>query len=100
MSTLIDTLKRLPRTLLKLLVLALGTVLALVALVFGLMLAAGVVLWALVRGRRPAKVQVFRWRGMPRRGAMPPAEVVDVEAREVRSGPVDRVVDAHARIER
>ena len=101
MSTLIDTLKRLPRTLLKLLLLAGGAVLGLIALAVGLVLAAGLVLWALVRGRRPAKVEVFRWRGMPRGGAVPPTEVVDIEAREVRGEPGDHAADAaRARLER
>ena len=83
MSTLLDALKRLLRTLLKLLLLAVGAVLGLFALAFGLLLTAGLVLWALVRGRKPVQVQTFRWRGMPRPGARPFGEVVDVEAREV-----------------
>lgn len=83
MSTLFDALKRLLRTLLKLVLLAVGAVLGLFALAFGLLLTAGLVGWALVRGRKPGTVQAFRWRGMPRPGATPSGEVVDVQAREV-----------------
>jgi hypothetical protein len=93
MSTLFDALKRLLRTLLKLVLLAVGAVLGLLALAFGLLLTAGLVLWALVRGRKPVQVQTFRWRGMPRPGATPAGEVVDVEAREVgRDGHPDGAV--------
>ena len=101
MTQLLDALKRVPRTLLKLLLLAGGAVLGLVALAVGMLLALGLVVWALVRGRRPEKVQVFRWRGKPRGAATPPAEVVDIEAREVRSEPGPHRADAiHARLER
>jgi hypothetical protein len=70
----------------------LGTVLALCAVVLvigalllGLVLASGIVLWALLRGRRPGPVNL-RWGGMPgARGFGRPegGEVVDVQAREV-----------------
>ena len=70
----------------------LGTVLALGALVFmicalliGLVLASGIVLWALLRGRRPGPVNL-RWGRMPRGGGFgrpTDGEVVDVQAREV-----------------
>ena len=62
-----------------------GMLLMLGALLLGLLLASGVVLWALLRGRRPGPVNL-RWGGMPRpRGFGPRAtgEVVDVQAREV-----------------
>ena len=104
MTTLFDALKGLLRTLLKLLLLAVGAVLGLLALAFGLLLTAGLVVWALVRGRKPVQVQAFRWRGMPRPGATPSGEVVDVEAREVgrdrdREG-ADRVPAARALVDR
>lgn len=101
MTQLLHALKDLPRTLLKLLLVAGGAVLGLVALAVGMLLALGLVLWALLRGRRPEKVQVFRWRGMPRGAARPPAEVVDIEAREVRTEPGPHRADAaNARLER
>jgi hypothetical protein len=62
-----------------------GMILMLGALLLGLVLASGVVLWALLRGRRPGPVNL-RWGYMPRpRGFGPRAygEVVDVQAREV-----------------
>jgi hypothetical protein len=72
--------------------LAVGTlVLLLFTLVVGALLGIGVVAWALLRGRRPAKVQ-FRWQGMRPpvgRTARPPFrsgpahDVVDIEAREL-----------------
>ncbi|MEN9628568.1 MAG: hypothetical protein RJA10_1795 [Pseudomonadota bacterium] len=92
MSTLFVALKAVLRTLMKLLLLAVGAVLGLVALAFGLLLTAGLVSWALLRGRKPVQVQAFRWRSMPRPGATPSGEVVDVEAREVGVERVDRPV--------
>jgi hypothetical protein len=62
-----------------------ATLLVLGALLVGLLLASGVVLWALLRGRRPGPVNI-RWGRMPgaRGFGRPPAgEVVDVQAREV-----------------
>ena len=50
------------------------------ALLLGLLLAGGVVLWALLRGRRPGPVNL-RWGAMPRPrgfGQRPAGEVVDV----------------------
>ena len=79
------------RTLFKLVLLAAGAVLGLFALAAGLLLTAGLVGWALLRGRKPLQVQGFRWRGMPRPGASPSGEVVDVEAREVGRERTDRV---------
>jgi hypothetical protein len=62
------------------------------AMLLGLVLASGVLLWALLRGRRPGPVNL-RWGHMPRpRGfgqAPPRGEVVDVQAREV-DGPTLR----------
>ena len=69
-----------------------GMLLMFGALLLGLVLATGVVLWALLRGRRPGPVNL-RWGYMPRpRGfgqAPPRGEVVDVQAREV-DGPTLR----------
>lgn len=84
MSTLFDALRGLLRTLLKLVLLAVGALLGLMALALGLLLTAGLVSWALLRGRRPGTVKTFRWRGMPQPGATRWTEVVDVEAHEVR----------------
>ena len=61
------------------------------ALLLGLLLAGGVVLWALLRGRRPGPANL-RWGYMPRPrgfGQRPAGEVVDVQAREV-EGPTLR----------
>lgn len=68
-----------------------GTILMIGALLLGLVLASGVVLWALLRGRRPGPVNL-RWGGMPRPRGFGPrttGEVVDVQAREV-DGPTLR----------
>jgi hypothetical protein len=68
-----------------------GMLLMLGALLLGLVLATGVVLWALLRGRRPGPVNL-RWGYMPRPrgfGQKPSGEVVDVQAREV-DGPTLR----------
>jgi hypothetical protein len=61
------------------------------ALLLGMVVATGVVIWALLRGRRPGPVNL-RWGTMPRpRGFGRPGtsetvgEVVDVQAREVDS---------------
>lgn len=65
-----------------------GFVLMVGALLLGLLVAAGALLWALLRGRRPAPVR-FEWkRGTarawrPGSGRPPSDEVVDIEAREV-----------------
>lgn len=62
-----------------------GMILMLGALLLGLVLASGVVLWALLRGRRPGPVNL-RWASMPRPrgfGTRATGEVVDVQAREV-----------------
>ena len=62
-----------------------ATLLMLGALLLGLLLAGGVVLWALLRGRRPGPVNI-RWGRMPGTrgfGRPPVGEVVDVQARDV-----------------
>jgi uncharacterized protein YraI len=59
------------------------------ALVLGIVAASGVMLWALLRGRRPGPVNL-RWGPMPRPPGFrrtPPGEVVDVQAREVDGPP-------------
>ena len=69
-----------------------ATALMIGAMLLGLVLASGVGLWALLRGRRPGPVNL-RWGHMPRaRGfaqGPPRGEVVDVQAREV-DGPTLR----------
>ena len=72
------------RTVLRLLLLAVGAAVGLLALVMGLLFTVGLVGWALLRGRRPAPLPSFVWRGSSR----PPrpagaADVIDIEAREV-----------------
>jgi UPF0716 family protein affecting phage T7 exclusion len=70
----------------RVLLLATGAVLGLLALTFGLLLTVAVVGWALLRGRKPVRVQTFRWQDLSRRGRAPAGEVVDIDAREVRDG--------------
>ena len=77
--------------LLRIVLLISATVLMIGAMLIGLVLASGVVLWALLRGRRPGPVNL-RWGRMPRAGGFgqqPRGEVVDVQAREV-DGPTLR----------
>lgn len=86
----------------RLLLWLLTAVLALGLLALALLLLLGGVLWALVRGQRPAPTLVVsrfqhyaRQRVWPRRPAGPaaptaPPEVVDVEAREVDAEPPPR----------
>lgn len=69
------------------------TALLIGALLLGMVVASGMVLWALLRGRRPGPVHL-RWGRMPRAGGVGrPApgdrvdEVVDVQAREVQGPP-------------
>jgi hypothetical protein len=62
-----------------------ATLLMIGALLLGLVVACGVVLWALLRGRRPEPINL-RWGRMPGArgfGRPPSGEVVDVQAREV-----------------
>jgi hypothetical protein len=66
-----------------------GFVLMLSALVAGLLLAAGAVVWALLRGRRPGPVNL-RWKMARKPGQRAPArggEVIDIEVREVDETP-------------
>jgi hypothetical protein len=75
------------RTVLRLLLLAVGAAVGLLALVMGLLFTLGLVGWALLRGRRPVRLSAFRWRGAPQPGrATGRAEVIDIEAREVGKG--------------
>jgi len=71
-----------------------ATALMIGALLLGMVVATGVVLWALLRGRRPGPVHL-RWGRMPRTGGFGrpgrsdrAAEVVDVQAREVQGPPL------------
>jgi hypothetical protein len=84
---------RLLSVILRLVVVAAGLVFAAVLLVAGLLAAGIVIAWALLRGRKPQAVR-FRMNrgspfgqrapfGAPRRPATAPADVVDIEAREV-----------------
>lgn len=71
--------------LLRIVLLISATVLMIGAMLIGLVLASGVVLWALLRGRRPGPVNL-RWGRMPRTGGFGQpmdGDVVDVQAREV-----------------
>lgn len=71
--------------LLRIVLLVGATLLMLGALLLGLVVACGVVLWALLRGRRPGPVNL-RWGRMPGArgfGHPPSSEVVDVQVREV-----------------
>ncbi len=72
----------------RLLVLVVGLVIAAVVLAAGLLLTVVLVVWSLVRGRRPSYVRFHvdprsPFGGMRRETGKPPAEVVDVEAREI-----------------
>jgi hypothetical protein len=86
----IQALDRLFRSVLKLLIVAAGVVLAVVLSAIGLAVALGLVAWQLLRGRPPEfrfrmKRNGAAWRTTPGRRA-PPAgtdEVVDVEVREI-----------------
>ena len=82
--TLLGSLSRLLRTLLKLALGLVGFVLLLGALLVGLTLALGIVIWARLRGRKAAP-GVFQaaFQQARRRSPTPAGEVVDVEAREV-----------------
>jgi len=76
-------------SLLRIVLLVGATLLMIGALLLGLVLATGVVLWALLRGRRPGPVNL-RWGRMPRAGAFyrqSDADVVDVQVREVQGPP-------------
>jgi hypothetical protein len=84
-----STLRRLGASLLRVLFVLGAMLLMLGALVLGIVAATGIALWALLRGRRPGPVNL-RWGPMPRPPGFrrhPPAEVVDVQAREVDETP-------------
>ena len=77
-------LQRIGSTLLGIVLALSAAVLMIGAVLIGLVVAGGIISWALLRGRRPAPVNL-RW-GMPRRtgfGRPAQGEVVDVQAREV-----------------
>lgn len=67
-------------------------IIAIGAVAFGLVIALGLALWALVRGRKPGSVK-FTWPPQrpygrqPPSSASPPGEVVDVQVREVQGPP-------------
>jgi hypothetical protein len=74
----------LARTLLRGVVFVLGFVLMLAAVFAGLVLAVVLVLWGLLRGRRPtARVFKSAFERGRRRGHVAPGQVIDVEVREV-----------------
>lgn len=78
-------LQRVLHTLLAVGIALIGFTVMLAALVMGTVLALGLVVWALIRGRKPA-AGVFRstyQRARERQSNMRRAEVVDVEVREV-----------------
>jgi hypothetical protein len=74
--------------LLRLLLAVASVIFMISALIVGAVLGTALIIWALLRGRRPApglfEAQVHRAR---RRGAFRPAEVVDIEVREVPEQP-------------
>lgn len=82
---------RVLRAVLRVALLVLGAVITLVLLAVGLLLALGLVLWALLRGRRPVVAPAFSWArrngfaGPGRARPQAAADVVDIEAREVRA---------------
>ncbi|MBX3624906.1 MAG: hypothetical protein KF892_07840 [Rhizobacter sp.] len=83
---------RLLSALLRLVLVAVGLVFGLLAVVFGLVLAFWLIVWSLLRGRKP-QVKRFRMNpsnpfggGMGGRRA-PAGDVVDIEAREVPDTP-------------
>ncbi|HNT38344.1 MAG TPA: hypothetical protein PKO45_04405 [Rubrivivax sp.] len=83
LQTLREFLRGLAAGLLRVAVLAFGALVALVTLACGLALAGGLLLWSLLRGRRALPPNVFVGRAS-RPQTPPPAEVVDVQVREVR----------------
>lgn len=77
--------------LLRLVLVAVGLVFGLLALLFGLVLAFWLIVWSLLRGRKP-QVKRFRMRPSQPFGGMggrraPAGDVVDIEAREVPDSP-------------
>jgi len=77
-------------------VVAMGMLLVLGAVILGLFMATGVVLWALLRGRRPPAVnlhwgqRVPRSAGFGRPAGTAAGEVVDVQVRELQDEPGQR----------
>lgn len=99
MTAIFDSLGSLLRALFRLAVLVLAGLLVLGLLFIGSVAALLTALWLVLTGRKPAilstfmrfqqAAQPFRQGAWPQRGAQPrqdPAEVVDVQAREVRPG--------------
>jgi hypothetical protein len=92
MDTLSRTVQAVGRGLIRAALALFGLALMLAALLAGAMLALGLTLWALLRGRRPPPAR-FAWRGFPPPGGrsrVPPraagtGEVIDIEVREVPS---------------
>lgn len=81
--------RRLVTLLLRFLLVAAGMVFAAVLLVAGLAVTMLLLVWSLVRGRRPrvVKFRVDPGFGAFRGAARPQGEVVDIEAREVPDAP-------------
>ena len=76
--------KSLVRGLVRLAVGVVALALLMVALLMGLLLALGLVAWALLRGRRPARgVFSAAFRRARQRSARAEGQVIDIEAREV-----------------
>lgn len=71
------------RQVLRVVMLVLGAVLTLVLFALGLLLALGLVVWALLRGRRPVVAQAFTWHRARAASRPASADVVDIDAREV-----------------
>ncbi len=83
-------LRRVVSALLRLVLVAVGLVFGLLAVLFGMVLAFWLIVWSLLRGRKP-KVQRFRMNTGQTFGGMraraPQGDVVDIEAREVPDSP-------------
>ena len=84
--------QRLISLVLRLLLVGVGLLFAAVLVVAGLMLTLMLVIWSLLRGRRPRVVRFHvdprsPFSGMRRGPAQSPGEVVDIEAREVPDAP-------------
>lgn len=89
---MVTFLQRLLGTLLRVLLVCIGVVFAGILLAVGLVFTLLLLVWSLLRGRRPRVVR-FRvdprspFAGMRRGPAEPPGEVVDIEAREIPDTP-------------
>lgn len=89
----LDFLRRLPMLLVRVVLVLVGLVFTLGLVAVGLVAGTALVGWALLRGRRPQGVRFDMRRGgvfdgTVRRRATAPAEVVDIEAREVIDPPI------------